>query len=217
MGLPQIAPYALPTREELPVTRAPWKVDRNRVALLIHDLQNYFVKPFTANTSPIQPAIENIQRLRQHCRKLEIPVIFSAQPGKQNLLERGLQADIWGPGMSDAPEDQAIIDDLNPDSSEIILTKWRYSAFQRTNLEPMLHRRKRDQLIITGIYAHIGCLLTAADAFMRDVEPFLVADAMASFSRDQHDQSISYGAANFAVPVTTDILLEALSEERGVS
>ncbi len=211
MGLPQIVPYDLPERAELPSTRAPWKVEASRVALLIHDMQQYFVNPFVQGQPPIQPAIENIIRIRAICRSKNIPVIYSAQPGKQNLLERGLQADIWGPGMSDNPEHQSIISELHPDSEEIVLTKWRYSAFQRTNLEPMLHRRKRDQLIITGIYAHIGCLLTAADAFMRDIQPFLVSDAMASFSREQHEQSVAYAAGNFAVPLTTDILIETLS------
>ena len=210
MGLPQIPAYALPGEDEIPAARGPWQVETQRAALLIHDMQNYFVNVFTPDVSPIAPAIANIARLAAHCRERGVPVFYTAQNGDQDRRDRGLQADIWGPGMTSAPEHQAIIAELTPEPQDHVLVKHRYSAFQRSNLETLMRVRGRDQIIITGIYAHIGCMMTAGEAFQRDIETFLAADALADFSRDKHDLALDWVAGRCGVPMTTAKLVAAL-------
>ncbi|MGA0563976.1 isochorismatase family protein [Ancylobacter sp. VNQ12] len=209
-GLPSIAPYELPRGDELPTPRAPWTLEPRRAALLIHDMQNYFLRVFTPGASPIAPVIANIAMLAKAARKADVPVFYTAQEGDQDRRDRGLQADLWGPGMSWAPEHQSIVDALTPQPGDFALVKHRYSAFQRSNLETLMCARGRDQLIIAGVYAHIGCTLTAADAFMRDIEPFMAADALADFSRARHDLALSYVADVCGVPLTTAQILELL-------
>lgn len=210
MALPTIATYALPDAADLPAPRVPWRASRDRAALLIHDMQNYFLAPFPADASPVQPVIARIDALRRHARELGIPVFYTAQEGDQDPRDRGLQRDFWGPGMTSRPEHQDIHAQLAPFEGDFVLHKWRYSAFQRSNLEALMRARGRDQLVITGIYAHIGCLMTASEAFQRDIEPFFVADAVADFSREQHDLAVTYAAGRCAVATTTDRLLETL-------
>ncbi|HEY4454295.1 MAG TPA: isochorismatase family protein [Pseudonocardiaceae bacterium] len=106
------------------------------------------------------------------------------------------------------PADAAIDEELAPSEKDIQLTKWRYNAFHRTDLHDVLDQHGRDQLVITGIYAHIGCLMTAAAAFMQDIEAFVVADAMADFSRADHEMAITYAASRCAVTTTTDRLID---------
>lgn len=212
MALPRIESYPLPQAHELPAARVPWRVEPARAALLVHDLQRYFVRAFGAESALMDGVVANILRLRAACDAAGVPVIYTAQPGHQDRRDRGLQADFWGPGMSDDPADRDIDARLAPRAGDLVLTKWRYSAFQRTTLEPMLRARGRDQLIVTGVYAHIGCLLSAADAFMRDIEPFLAADALGDFSRERHDAALAYGADRCAVAATTATLVEALSQ-----
>jgi len=211
-ALPKIAPYELPAAAELPAPRAQWWLETHRAALLIHDMQHYFVAAFAPGASPIAPAIANIAAIAAFCRRLGIPVFYTAQEGGQDRRDRGLQADLWGPGMSRAPEHQPIIEALAPEPRDHVLVKHRYSAFQRSNLETLMRARGRDQLIVTGIYAHIGCMLTAADAFMRDIEPFFVADALADFSREKHDMALAYVAGVCGVPVLTADLMADLLE-----
>ncbi|SCW90764.1 isochorismatase family protein [Ancylobacter rudongensis] len=209
-GLPTIAPYALPRADELPSPRAPWKLQRDRAALLIHDMQNYFLRPFTPEADPLATVVGHIATLAQAARKAGVPVFYTAQEGDQDRRDRGLQADLWGPGMSASPTHQPILAALTPQPGDFTLVKHRYSAFQRSNLETLLRARGRDQLIISGVYAHIGCTLTAADAFMRDIEPFIAADAVADFSRAKHDLALAYVADVCGVPLTTAQILEVL-------
>lgn len=209
-GLPRILPYALPTEAELAAPRGPWTLDPARTALLVHDMQRYFVDAYEPDASPIAPATKNIASLAANCRRQGIPVFYTAQDGGQDRRDRGLQADLWGPGMGAIPEHTGIVAALAPQPGDIVLTKHRYSAFQRSNLAPLMRARGRDQLIVTGIYAHIGCLMTAAEAFQRDIEVFFAVDATADFSRAEHDMALSWVAGRCGVPMSTAQLLAAL-------
>lgn len=216
MALPGIAPYDLPAAADLPAPRGPWQPRRDRLALLIHDMQRYFCRPF-AEAAPLPPATANMARLIAAARAAGVPVFYTAQKGDQFRPDRGLQADLWGPGMSATPEHEDILPALAPAPGDIVLVKHRYSAFQRSNLEALMRARGRDQLMICGIYAHIGCLATAAEAFQRDIETFPVADAQADFSRDRHDMAMAWIAATCGVPMTADRALAALDAGGRVS
>ncbi len=203
-GLPKVAPYAMPTAAEVPPVRPDWALDPKRAALLIHDMQRYFLRPFDLAAEPIPALIANIGRLSAAARAAGLPVFYTAQTGEQDRRDRGLQADFWGPGMSRRPEHQDIVAELAPQESDFLLTKHRYSAFQRSNLETLMRARGRDQLIVCGVYAHIGCQLTAAEAFQRDIGPFLAADALADFSREKHMGAIAWTAGVCGGVLTTD-------------
>lgn len=112
--------------------------------------------------------------------------------------------------MQAIDQHEAIVAELAPSPDDQVLVKHRYSAFQRSNLETLMRVRQRDQLLITGVYAHIGCTATAVEAFQRDIEPFLAADALADFSRADHDQALRWVARTCGVSMTTDDLLEIL-------
>lgn len=213
MSLPTIAPYPPPAQHELPRSTADWTVDPRRAVLLVHDMQGYFVRAYQRDAEPMSTVVPNIMRLCADARGLGIPVVFSAQPGDQDPGERRLLTDLWGPGLRAVPEDEDVITELTPASGDVELTKWRYSAFQRTDLRERLAGWGRDQLIVTGIYAHMGCLLTACEAFMQDVQPFLVADAVADFSRADHDMAVRYAALRCGVVLSTQDLEHRLSTQ----
>ena len=210
MAIPKLQGYALPTALELPENKVNWAFEPSRAALLIHDMQEYFLNFWGEDSEMMETVVANIAALRDFCKKNDIPVYYTAQPKEQSDEDRALLNDMWGPGLTRSPEQQRVIAALAPDTQDTVLVKWRYSAFHRSPLEQMLKETGRNQLIITGVYAHIGCMTTATDAFMRDIKPFFVADALADFSRDEHLMSLKYVAGRSGRVVMTDELLPSI-------
>jgi len=194
MAIPKIKHYELPTDVALARTPLPWKVDANNAALLVHDMQNYFLKPYES-TDFVNRIVMNIDVIRQACHRLGIPTFYTAQPGGQAMESRGLLLDFWGAGMPSEGEAQAIVRGLAPvEGKDQVLVKHRYSAFARSDLLDRLRKHQRTQLIICGVYAHIGCLVTATDAFMEDIKPFFVSDALGDFSLNHHEMALRHVA-----------------------
>lgn len=196
MSIPSSAEYPLPGVEDLPQPSLHWSLDPDRAVLLIHDMQRYFLAPYATGFAPL---VDNIARVRA----LGLPTVYTAQPPRQDPASRGLLVDRWGPGLMDRAE---IVDALAPRDGDVVLTKHRYSAFVRSDLAQRMSDLERDQLVIVGVYAHIGITATALDAFGRDIKPFVVADAVADFTRQHHLAALSHLAATCAVVTTVDRL-----------
>lgn len=195
MTIQRIADYSMPEGLSHVVNKTDWKLDPNRAVLLIHDMQRYFLQFYDLGGPLMSTLIFNLSQLRLWARQNSIPIVYTAQPHEQAAEDRGLLNDMWGPGLTAAdPEQQHIIDQLSPEPGETVLTKWRYSAFKRSNLLERMQNWNRDQLVIGGVYAHIGCMVTAIEAFMNDVQPFLIADAVADFSLEDHRLALKYVA-----------------------
>ncbi|MFE9257812.1 isochorismatase family protein [Streptomyces sp. NPDC006879] len=199
-GIPTIEPYPMPTSGDLPVNTAAWKVDPARAVLLVHDMQRYFLAPLPSTLRT--DLVRNAALLRERAVELGIPVAYTAQPGGMTESQRGLLKDFWGPGMRTAPADREVVEPLAPRPEDWLLTKWRYSAFHKTDLLARMRASGRDQLLICGVYAHVGVLATAVESFTHDIETFLVADALADFSEEDHRMTLSYGAQRCAVVTT---------------
>lgn len=213
MALPTRIHYQapLPPHHALPGSRAPWQLDVERAAVLVHDMQSYFLRPYDPACPALVEAVAATQRVLAAARAAKVPVFYTAQHGNQDPHERGLQRELWGPGMPDVDELTRIIPELTPEPGDTVLRKHRYSAFQHSDFAERLRDAGRDQLVITGVYAHIGVTATAFEAFQREIQPFLVADAVADFSQAQHRQTLEQVADCCGPVMLADAVVERLS------
>ncbi|CAM5623290.1 isochorismatase family protein [Streptomyces xanthochromogenes] len=209
-GIPPIEPYPMPEEGDLPPNTVAWPVDPRRAVLLLHDMQKYFLAPFPPSEAPGNALVNNAALVRARCAELGIPVAYTAQPGGMTTEQRGLLADFWGPGMAPTPEHRQVVEPLQPAPGDWEFTKWRYSAFFKSDLLERMRRHDRDQLIICGVYAHVGVLMTAVEAFTHDIQPILVADAVADFSADDHRLALDYAARRAARVMTAKSVLSEL-------
>lgn len=98
MTIQSLAAYPLPTAEELPTGRVNWPFEPGRAALLVHDMQHYFVDFYGADNPLINQVIDHIATLIRQARVLGMPVVYTAQPAEQSQADRALLNDMWGRG-----------------------------------------------------------------------------------------------------------------------
>lgn len=204
--LPELISYPVP--DEWPEPVVGWTPETDRCALLIHDMQRHFLRPFDPATEPATRLIPNTVALAARARELGIPVFYTAQPADQPPEKRALLNDYWGPGLTGDPEAAQIIGELTPVQGDRVLTKWRYSAYAYSDFGDQLDELGRDQLVITGVYASIGCSVTAVESFMGGVQPFLVADALGDFTRGEHHMALQWTGRRAGVVLGTGTVLE---------
>ncbi len=70
MSIPKLTAYALPTIEELPNNKVNWTFEPQRAALLIHDMQNYFLNFWGEESEFVKTVVANIAALRKQCKAL---------------------------------------------------------------------------------------------------------------------------------------------------
>lgn len=218
MGLPRIAPYPMPAAAALPAPRVAWPLEPPRAALLVHDMQAHWLGRFDMDAEPIPTLIANIAALAGACRAAGVPVIYTMQPAGQTAAQRGLLGPVWGEGIPAGSGGEAIVAPVAPAPGDEVIVKRRYSALVGTDLQARLRALGRDQLLVCGVYAHIGVALTAGHAFTEDLRAVIVADAVADFSAEEHVRTLEWAGGCCAGIAATGAILAALGGDapRGI-
>ncbi|MFJ6632544.1 isochorismatase family protein [Streptomyces sp. NPDC091376] len=207
MSLPAVAPYPMPHETDVPPSAAHWSFDPTRAALVVLDMQRYSVGLFLGG-SPVEDLLRNVAALRQRAGELGIPVVFCVEAVTRRPGRGGPPGDLGGVGLTD-PASAALVEDLLPRSGDHIVEHTRPNAFLSSRLERVLRANGRDQMLLCGLFAQLGVLLTAADAVMHGIQTCVVADAVADMSADGHDSALRWAARHGAAVAGTSHLLRA--------
>jgi nicotinamidase-related amidase len=194
-----------------PYNRAELVLEAGKAALLVVDMQKFFLDPasptYTCGGQAVMPAVH---RLLDAFRRLGRPIIYTKHVHAADRSDAGILGWWWeGMCVEGSPESE-VADEIAPLAGEKVIQKRRYSAFYNTDLETLLRCLKVEDLVISGIMTNMCCESTARDAYYRDYRVFFPADATGSINEELHLASLLNLALGFACITTTSKLLSQL-------
>lgn len=184
---------------------ASLSLNLSRAALLVLDMQEYFLQEDSHAFIPSAPAIvANIQALISDFHKYHRPVIFTRHINTQANAE--MMGKWWREVIVEDSSKSRIIQELNIADSPVI-KKPQYDAFWKTDLDKTLRSLNVGQIVITGVMTHLCCETTARSAFIHGYEVFFTVDGTATYTEEHHRATLLNLAHGFVLPVSTDEVL----------
>jgi nicotinamidase-related amidase len=176
-----------------------------KTALVVIDLQKGILSFPMAH--PSAPVLEKAGRLTRAFRQKGWPVVLvnvgGVAPGRTDA----------GPMNFTPPPDWLdIVTELDPQASDVRVTKRQWGAFYGTSLDLELRRRGITQIVLCGIATSIGVESTARDAYERGFNLSLVVDAMTDMHAEAHENSLARIFPRLGETGTTDAMLALLEK-----
>jgi ureidoacrylate peracid hydrolase len=200
-------------------------IDPRKTALVVVDMQNYFVKQGHQSEVPAaREIVPNINRLAAELRRRGGHVVWvrngtndtrESWSNYHDYLQNRERAERRLKSMEIGEDGYEYwhLNDIRPEDAQI--TKKRYSAFIQGSspIEQHLHDRGIDTLLITGTATNVCCESTARDAMMLNFKVVMVADGLATHTDEEHNACLSSLYGQFADVQTVDEVFQSL--ERG--
>ena len=173
-------------------------------ALVVIDLQKGIV------SGPVARVVPNAAALARAFRRHDFPVMLvnvtGRAPGRTDADSRGGQASS-GPlpaGWAD------IIDELERQPGDHLITKRRRSAFHDTGLDTRLRDLGVSQVVLVGVATSSGVESTARSAHDHGYHVVLATDAMADHDPDSHRHSLERVFPKLGETATSAEIIEFL-------
>lgn len=205
------------------------RIDPVQTALLVVDMQNYFLKPGLQGEIPaardIVPAINRAARaLRQNDGA--VVWIQTASDGADkdwSFMHRQMVAPERSKRrleqLASGSEGYALWPHLDTHPGDLYVTKRRYSAFLQGSsvLEAELRGRSIDTVLITGTATNVCCESTVRDAMMLNFKTVMLADGLAAHTTAAHIASLTNCLLFFSDVMNVDEAIERLAPQRATA
>lgn len=163
----------------------------DRAALVVVDMQNGFVNEGSPLEVPMAAKqVGVIAETTAAAREHGLPIVFT-----RFCVEEGFSYDFYwriaeqrglhlgGRQRDFAPEshEAQIVPELEPGEDDVVLEKCGYDAFSGTELDVVLQREGRDQLVVCGTVVNWCVDSTVRAAFHRGYQVAVLADAVSGY------------------------------------
>lgn len=173
-------------------------------ALIVVDLQKGVVDAPTVH--PAEAIVERSVILANAFRRHGLPVVLvNVTGGAPGRIER-----TRSPGMISSPGWADLVDALEVQPDDHLVTKQRRSAFHDTGLDDLLRGIGVTQVVLTGISTTSGVESTARSAYDHGYHVVLATDAMTDTDSDAHTNSIERIFPKLGETATTAEILDRL-------
>lgn len=185
-----------------------------RMGLLLIDLQNDFCHPdgvfaraAGAGYEDVEPVVDRVNALAAVARRWGHLVVWARMawaPGEGPGLLAAHSPLVEGDVLREGSWGAELLGSLDRRDGDRIVRKSRFSAFYRTELERVLVSEGITTLVVGGVRTDFCVESTVRDAFFRDLEVFVVVDAVLGYARELHEHSLRMMNTLFAQVVDQD-------------
>jgi nicotinamidase-related amidase len=169
-------------------------ISLNNTALVIHDMQNDFLKESLAKPE-MAAVVRRVRALIDQAHLLPIPVIYTRvemDPSVGYPAEREPYLRSPGGGICfKNTQGSEIIESLKPTPADFIITKVRSSAFYCTQMDALLRIKGIWILIVVGGSTNWGVEWLARDAKARDIVCVALRDCTYSSTPEIQEASLA--------------------------
>jgi ureidoacrylate peracid hydrolase len=199
------------------------RIDAARTALVVVDMQNYFVaEGFPLEVPMAREIVPNVNRAARAMRAAGGCVLW-IQTTSAGALEHWTnfhrhmltpeRSRIRLDSLDEAAEGYKLYRTLEPLPTDLFVKKLKYSAFisGSSDIDAQLRSRGIHTLLITGTVTNVCCESSARDAMMLDYRVIMLSDGNASLTDEEHAASLNNFLIYFGDVMSTEEALARLT------